>query len=57
MKVYAVVLRRSNGRYVKQLDGPDNSKYRMKSAAQWWGRQYDHTYTITVEPLTNPRNN
>lgn len=50
--MWAVILRRKNGRYVKRLDMA-RSKYAAKQAAKWWREQYDETYHILVEPLTN----
>jgi len=54
-KLFAVILRRANGRYVKRLDFCA-SKYRAKKAKEFWETKYDvNTYQIEIEPPTNPK--
>lgn len=49
--MWVVVLRRANGRFVKQLTKPIHSKYATKHLAREWEKKYDHTYRIAVERI------
>lgn len=44
---YKVVLRRENGRLVKESQR--TSRYAAKKLAEVWGEIYDDTYTVEIE--------
>jgi hypothetical protein len=55
--MYVIVLRRTNGRFVKRLERPFRSKYAAKQRVPHWEAKYDEaTYYIVIEKL-EPRFN
>lgn len=46
MKKFRVVLRRANGRFVKETE--TNSKYSAKEQKRRWEEKYDATYRVEI---------
>ena len=49
--MYAIILRRANGRYVKRLGQPFKSRYAAKKAVAQYEDKYDETYYFTIESI------
>jgi hypothetical protein len=49
---FEVVLRRSNGRFVKSDKRP--SRYAAKQLRHRWEEKYDETFYVEVVPLSQP---
>lgn len=46
---FRVILRRSNGRYVKEIEA--RSKYAAKKLQDTWEARYDNGYWVDIQPL------
>jgi hypothetical protein len=53
-KLYRVVLRRANGRFVKQSE--PTSKYAAKKLAEYYEQTHDQSYYTEVEPVKGEQN-